>query len=292
MKIRKVCVLGAGTLGSRVALQSTLSGYEVTIYDIHPKALEDSKIVMRKIILQLSKASGLESEAGFSAIESITFTDDPNVAVADADIISESVLEDVKVKNQVWELFGEIAPEKTIFTTNTSFLLPSMFAKISGRPDKFCSLHFHDVFYAKGVDIMPHPGTDPSLIPILEDFGRSLEQVPIVIKKENHGYLFNAILGSILSSAGKLLANGVGSFESIDKSYMVNFRVDMGPFGIMDTIGIDTVWHVTMNNKEEGAKDFAAILKRMLDEGKAGVKSGKGFYTYPNPKFKNTDFLE
>jgi 3-hydroxybutyryl-CoA dehydrogenase len=247
---------------------------------------------MHKIIHQLSKASGLDADAGIAAIESITFTDNPNVAVSDADIINESVLENVKVKNQVWELFGKIAPEKTIFTTNTSFLLPSMFAEISGRPKKFCALHFHDVFYAKGVDIMPHTDTDPSLIPILEDFGRSLEQVPILIKKENHGYLFNAILGSILSTAGKLLANGIGSFESIDKSYMVNFRVDMGPFGIMDTIGLDTVWHVTMNNKEEGVKDFAAMLKKMIDEGKAGVKSGEGFYTYPNPKYKNPDFLE
>lgn len=292
MKIRKVCVLGAGTLGSRVALQSALSGYDVTIYDIHPKALEDSRKVMHKIIQQLSKASGLDADAGFSAIESIIFTDNPNVAVVDADIISESVLENVKVKNQVWELFGKIAPEKTIFTTNTSFLLPSMFAEISGRPEKFCSLHFHDVFFSKGVDIMPHPGTDPSLISILEEFGRTLEQVPIVIQKENHGYLFNAILGSILSSAGKLLANGIGSYESIDKSYMVNFRVDMGPFAMMDKIGLDTVWHVTMNNKEESARDFAAILKKMIDEGKAGVKTGEGFYTYPNPRFKDHNFLE
>lgn len=291
MKIKKVCILGAGTLGTRVALQAALSQFSVRIYDINPKALDKSRKTMETIVRQLAKSSGLEADSGLNAIQGIIFTDNPQVAVQDADIINESVLENVKVKNEVWALFGQIAPEKTIFTTNTSFLLPSMFAEISGRPDRFCALHFHDVFFSKGVDIMPHPGTDPKLIPVLEAFGRSLEQLPVVIQKENHGYLFNAILGAILSTAGKLLANGVGSVEAIDKSYMVNFRVDMGPFAIMDRIGLDTVWHVTVNNNEEGSKDFANLLKCYVDEGKLGEKTGEGFYKYPNPAFKRHDFL-
>lgn len=292
MKIRKVCVLGAGTLGSRVALQSALSGYEVTIYDIHPKALEDSKKIMHKIIQQLSKASGLDADAGIAAIESITFTDNPNVAVSDADIINESVLEDVEVKNQVWELFGKIAPEKTIFTTNTSFLLSSMFADISGRPAKFCALHFHDVFYAKVVDIMPHPGTDEKLIPLLMEFGKSLEQVPVLVKKENPGYIFNSMLMAFIGAAGKLLTGEVASIEDIDKSWMVNFRMPSGPFGILDTIGLDTAWHVTHKMPDKASQAFAALLKTYIDAGKLGEKTGEGFYTYPNPKYKNPDFLE
>lgn len=188
MKIKKVCVLGAGTLGSRVALQAALSGYEVSLYDINLKSLKTAKEVMETIVTKLAKASGLESESGILAIEKITFTKDPIVAVHEADIINESVLEEVSVKTEVWKLFGEIAPEKTIFTTNTSYLLPSMFAEVSGRPSKFCALHFHDVFTAKVVDIMPHPDTDPALIPLLMDFGRSLEQVPVLVKKENNGY--------------------------------------------------------------------------------------------------------
>jgi len=291
MKISKVCVLGAGTLGSRVALQSALSGFEVTIYDIHPKALENSKKTMHKIIQQLSKASGLESDAGISAIESITFTDDPHVAVADADIINESVLEDIKVKNEVWDLFGKIAPEKTIFTTNTSFLLPSMFADISGYPKKFCALHFHDVFYAKVVDIMPHPGTDEKLIPILMEFGKALEQVPVLVKKENPGYIFNSMLMAFIGAAGKLLTGEVASIEDIDKSWMVNFRMPSGPFGILDNIGLDTAWHVTHKMPDKASQAFAALLKKYIDAGKLGEKTGEGFYTYPNPKYKNPGFL-
>lgn len=291
MKIKKVCVLGAGTLGTRVALQAALSGYEVSLYDINLKALKSAKEVMETIVTKLAKASGLESDSGLMAIEKITFTKDPKVAVHEADIINESVLEEVSVKTEVWKLFGEIAPEKTIFTTNTSYLLPSMFAEVSGRPSKFCALHFHDVFTAKVVDIMPHPGTDPALIPLLMDFGRSLEQVPVLVKKENNGYIFNTMLMSFIGAAGKLLVNDIASIEDIDKSWMVNFNMPSGPFGILDTIGLETAWHVTKNQPDKASQAFAALLKTYVDAGKLGEKSGEGFYKYPKPKYKNPDFL-
>ncbi|MCH6200826.1 3-hydroxyacyl-CoA dehydrogenase [Aquiflexum sp. LQ15W] len=291
MKIKKVCVLGAGTLGTRVALQAALSGYEVSLYDINLKALKSAKEVMETIVTKLAKASGLESESGLMAIEKITFTKDPKVAVHEADIINESVLEEVSVKTEVWKLFGEIASEKTIFTTNTSYLLPSMFAEVSGRPSMFCALHFHDVFTAKVVDIMPHPGTDPALIPLLMDFGRSLEQVPVLVKKENNGYLFNTMLMSFIGAAGKLLVNDIASIEDIDKSWMVNFNMPAGPFGILDTIGLETAWHVTKNQPDKASQAFAALLKTYVDAGKLGEKSGEGFYKYPKPKYKNLDFL-
>lgn len=291
MKIKNVCILGAGTLGSRVALQSALSGYKVKIYDISTEALKASKNTMTKIILQLAKGTGLEESAGINAIESIIFTDNAEYAVEDADIINESVLEDIQVKNEVWEMFGNIAPEKTIFTTNTSFLLPSMFADISGRPSKYCALHFHDVFYAKVVDIMPHPGTDAGLIPILETFGKSLEQVPVLVKKENPGYIFNSMLMSFIGAAGKLLTKEIGSIEDIDKSWMVNFHMPMGPFGILDNIGLDTAWHVTHVQRDPASQRFAALLKTYIDAGKLGEKSGEGFYKYPKPKYRDDNFL-
>lgn len=292
MKIKRVCILGAGTLGSRVALQSALSGYQVAIFDISPKALEGAQKLMEKIVHQLAKTSGMDDTAGRNAIASITFTDNPNVAIWDADLINESVTEDVAIKNAVWEQFGKIAPEKTIFTTNTSYLLPSMFAEISGRPERFCALHFHDVFYAKVVDIMPHPGTDPQLIPLLMDFGKSLEQVPVLVKKENHGYLFNSMLMAFIGAAGKLLTGEVGSVEDIDKSWMVNFHMPRGPFGILDSIGLDTAWHVTHKMPDKASQAFAALLKIYIDAGKLGEKTGEGFYKYPNPAYRQEGFLE
>ncbi len=280
MEIKNVCIWGAGTLGSRIALQCAISGYNVRIYDINEKAFELSKKMMSKIVSQLVKSQLITTELSQEVFNRILFTLDPEEAVLDADLISESVLEDEGVKKEVWTKLGQLAPSKTIFTTNSSYMLPSQFAEISGRPNQFCALHFHDVFYSRIVDIMPHPGTDPALISILEEFGKSINQVPVNVQKENHGYIFNAMLLACIGAAGKLLTKGVATVEDIDKSWMVNFHVPMGPFGNLDSIGLDTAWHVTHNLPDPASQAFATLLKTYIDAGKLGEKSGEGFYKY------------
>ncbi|MBS4071164.1 MAG: 3-hydroxyacyl-CoA dehydrogenase [Algoriphagus sp.] len=292
MPIHKICILGAGTLGSRVALQSAISGFEVRVYDIHQKALDFGQKTMEKILRQLVKAGQLNESQVPEIFSRIQFTLDPSEAVKDADFINESVTEEVDIKKKVWKQFGEIAPEKTWFTTNTSYLLPSMFAEESGRPDKFCAFHFHDVFYSRIVDIMPHPGTDPVMIPMLEELGRKLNQVPVFVKKENPGYIFNTMLMALIGAAGKLLTREVGSIEDIDRSWMVNFHMPMGPFGILDSIGLDTAWHVTHKMPDAASQAFASLLKTYIDQGKLGEKTGEGFYSYPNPIYRNPDFVK
>ena len=292
MTIHKICILGAGTLGSRVALQSAISGFQVSVYDITQKALDFGQKTMEKILRQLVKAGQLNESQLPEIFSRIQFTLDPSEAVKDADFINESVTEEVDIKKKVWKQFGEIAPEKTWFTTNTSYLLPSMFAEESGRPTKFCAFHFHDVFYSRVVDIMPHPGTDPAMIPMLEELGRKLNQVPVLVKKENPGYIFNTMLMALIGAAGKLLTREVGSIEDIDRSWMVNFHMPMGPFGILDSIGLDTAWHVTHKMPDAASQAFAALLKTYIDQGKLGEKTGEGFYSYPNPTYRNPDFVK
>ena len=292
MTIHKICILGAGTLGSRVALQSAISGFQVSVYDITQKALDFGQKTMEKILRQLVKAGQLNESQLPEIFSRIQFTLDPSEAVQDADFINESVTEEVDIKKKVWKQFGEIAPEKTWFTTNTSYLLPSMFAEESGRPTKFCAFHFHDVFYSRVVDIMPHPSTDPAMIPMLEELGRKLNQVPVLVKKENPGYIFNTMLMALIGAAGKLLTREVGSIEDIDRSWMVNFHMPMGPFGILDSIGLDTAWHVTHKMPDAASQAFAAHLKSYIEQGKLGEKTGEGFYTYPNPTYRNPDFVK
>ena len=292
MTIHKICILGAGTLGSRVALQSSISGFQVSIYDIHQKSLDFGRKTMEKILRQLVKGGQLSESQVPEIFSRILFTLDPLEAVADADFINESVTEEVDIKKKVWKQFGEIAPEKTWFTTNTSYLLPSMFAEESSRPAKFCAFHFHDVFYSRVVDIMPHPGTDPAMIPMLEELGRKLNQVPVLVKKENPGYIFNTMLMALIGAAGKLLTREVGSIEDIDRSWMVNFHMPMGPFGILDSIGLDTAWHVTHKMPDAASQAFAALLKTYIDQGKLGEKTGEGFYSYPSPTYRNPDFVK
>lgn len=292
MEIANICILGAGNLGSRIGLQAALSGFIVTVYDINPKSLDSSLITMNKVIRYLIKSQEITENEGVEAIQRITFTPNPIVAVANADLISESVTEDLEIKKSVWKQFGEIAPTKTIFTTNTSYLLPSMLAEDSGRPKQFCAFHFHDVFHSRVVDIMPHPNTDPELIAVLEDLGRKLKQIPILVKKEHSGYIFNTLLVSLIDAAGRLVTGEVAEIEAIDKSWMINFNMPIGPFGILDNVGIDTAWRITSVKRNAASRAFADFLKTYVDQGKLGEKTGEGFYKYPHPSYKNRDFLK
>ncbi len=292
MQIKNITIIGTGTLGSRIGLQAAISGYHVTFYDITEPILDQAKMVMDKIMRQLIKANLLTEEKKSEAVARMHYTTDLREALNDCDFISESVTEELSIKEKVWKQIGELAPAKTIFTTNTSYLLPSQLATISGRTEKFCAFHFHDVFYARVVDIMPHPTTDDSLIPLLQELGKSLNQVPVIVKKESPGYIFNFMLMALLGAAGRLKTKDIASIEDIDRSWMVNFHMPTGPFGIIDNIGLDTAWHVVKERDDAPSQAFAKLLKEYIDQGKLGEKTGEGFYKYPKPAYRDVDFLK
>lgn len=290
-EIQNVLILGAGTLGLRVGLQAAISGYQVSIYDTSQRQLDEAKRVQHKLATGFSK-SGQFGEIDFARlIEGIMFTTDPGLAARNADIVNESVTEDIAIKEAVWKQFGELCPPHTVFTTNTSFLLPSMFADASGRAERFCAFHFHDVFVANVVDIMPHPTTSKWVIDLLYDFGKRLKQTPIKVARESSGYVFNHMLMSALQAAIHLLANGISTVEDIDRSWMGNFNMPVGPFGMLDQIGLDTACKIAGNQKTRQAQMFAEILQEHINNGNLGVKTGKGFYDYPNPAYQKDDFL-
>ena len=292
MLIHNITIIGSGNLGTRIGLQSAISGYQVVFYALNETIFGATRSTCEKIFKYLVHANKLKAE-DIPIIQSrISYTTHLAEAVLNADLISESVTEDLAVKQKVWTEIGKLAPVKTIFTTNTSYLLPSQLASCSGQPEKFCAFHFHDVFYARVVDIMPHPETDPSLISLLEKVGRKLNQVPVVVKKETPGYIFNSMLMAVLGAAGRLKTNDLAGVEDIDKSWMVNFNMPSGPFGIIDNIGLDTAFHVLKDRKDQNSIAFAALLKSYLDQGKYGEKSGEGFYKYPNPEYRKKEFTQ
>ncbi len=131
-----------------------------------------------------------------------------------------------------------------------------MFAEISGRLGSFCALHFHDVFYANVVDIMPHPTTAPWMINLLVEFGRKLGQTPVIMKKESPGYIFNSMLMALLGAAGALVTYNITDIENVDRSWMGNFKMPKGPFGVLDEIGLETAWHVVKKFNPKYAIEF------------------------------------
>lgn len=289
--IRHILILGAGTLGLRIGLQAAISGFAVTIYDLKAEVFDQARSIHDKILRDHVKRGKIQEDQTETIKARIEWSTDLEAACREVDLVSESVTEDLDLKKKLWAKVGSLCPPHTIFTTNTSYLKPSYMAEDSGRPELFCGFHFHDVFWANVVDVMPHPGTATWISPLLEDLGRKLEQTPIMIKKESPGYVFNAMLLSLIGAAGHLVTSGVASPQDVDRSWMGNFKMEMGPFGILDSVGIDTAWHITRVLKDEKSKRFAAMLKTYVDAGKLGVKTGEGFYQYPNPEFKAEDFV-
>jgi 3-hydroxybutyryl-CoA dehydrogenase len=280
----------------QIGLQCAAWGFDVTVYDAFDQALDPAKKRVKKLADSLAGHRRVSPEQAAAAQDRICFTSDPKLAGRSADLINESVPEDPKIKQAVFAQFNEICPAHTIFTTNSSTLVPSMIAGATGRPDRFAALHFHDIMLTNVVDIMPHPGTSKETLAAIRNFCSAIDQFPIELKKEQHGYVFNTMLSELMSSALTLAAREVASVEDIDRAWMGIMKTGVGPFGIMDSIGLETVYKVTdywagVKNDPQ-AKANALFLKERVDKGTLGIKTGQGFYQYPQASFLGPDFLK
>lgn len=294
--IRKVLILGAGTMGQQIGFLCAWKGYEVVLYDISQDILDKALRGVEKLGTSWFVPLGrMTSEQLSQTMARITATTDPSEAAADADIVSESVPEDPALKARVFSQFHGLCPERTVFTTNTSYLLPSKFAQATGRPEKLCALHFHDIRTTTVVDVMPHPGTDPAVTQLVHDFAAGMGQSVVLLHRENGGYVFNAMISNLILTALNLASREVASVEDIDRAWMGVTLMPVGPFGIMDQIGLKTVWTITdfwaKKMKNEQSQASADFLKAYVDRGELGQKTRKGFYTYPDPAYTRPDFL-
>lgn len=293
--IKRVLIIGGGTMGQQIALQFALHGCDVVIYDIKTEILEMARVRMGKLVQVVALNQSIPPEQAVGVMDRITMTTIPEEAAVGIDLVSESVPEDPGLKGKVFAIFNRLCPPQAIFTTNMSTLLPSMIAEATGRPEKFLAFHFHDVRVSTIVDIMPHPGTAAATIDIVKAFAERMGLIPIILKKESFGYVFNAMLMTLCQSAQTLASNDIASVEDIDRAWMGVTGMFIGPFGIMDSVGIDTVWHITdfwaKKTGDPQSLKNAGFLKHYVDQGKLGQKSGAGFYSYPKPLFTQPGFI-
>lgn len=294
--IKKVLIIGGGTMGQQIGVSCAISGLDVAVYDISEEAIVQSKKRTQKLLGYLVKIGKVKPGEDEAAFQRMSFTMDPAEAAKDADFVSESVPEDPKLKGKIFSQFNALCPERTIFTTNTSTLLPSMFAAETGRPEKFAALHYHDIRLTDVVDVMPHPGTSQETMDLVRDFAIRIGQNPIVMHRQSPGYVFNFMLSELFKTAQTLAANDVAVPFDVDRAWMGVLHAPMGPFGMMDSVGLDTVWHITnywaTRLKDPQAMKNAAFMKQYVDRGELGQKTGKGIYTYPNPEFTRPGFVK
>jgi 3-hydroxybutyryl-CoA dehydrogenase len=295
--VRRVAVVGAGSMGQQIAFQCAGHGYDVVVYDVDSAALEAASGRLDGYAQGLEAGGLISAELRNSARARITLTSDLSVAAEEADLLSEAVPEDPKLKGRVLGEFNRVCPPRTIFATNTSTLVPSQFAKASGRPDRLLAFHFHlPVWINNLADVMPHAGTAPEVTELVVAFARRIGQVPIELHREYNGYVFNSMYSALNRAAITLAQQEVASIEDIDRSWMHVTKAPVGPLGALDAVGLDTVWTITdywaRELRDPQLKANARFLKAYVDRGDLGVKSGRGFYSYPDPAYARPGFIQ
>ena len=291
----RVSIVGTGVLGTQIAMLSANAGYNVIVYDTRRGAFDET---YDKLYADL-KAKGINPFLPWDQWEKsksgIRFTMDLGDALKDVDLVVEAITEDVEIKRKVFALMGEKAPAKAIFATNSSSLPVSRMEDSSGRPERCINTHFYMPLQGMNmVDLMPGTKTLPEVMQKGEEWIRSLGCVPLRVKKEILGFCFNSVWRSIKKQVLYMWGNDFVDFRDVDRAWRIFTGMKMGPFGLMDAVGLDTVYNIEMvyfsESKDPKDKPPDALMDK-IKKGELGVKSGKGFYTYPNPEFLQPDFL-
>ncbi len=294
--ISKVLIAGSGLVGSEIGFHLAARGMTVVMYDVSAQSLVESRVSHNQYAEIFKLKDWLTEGEAELALSRLSYESDLSKAADDVDLVSESVTESLAIKKSTYEELSKHCPAKTIFTTNTSTMLPSEIARYMDRPGRFLACHVaRPIWDRPMLEIMPHAGTDQELVEQMVQFARSVGLVPILLKREQAAYVSNTLIAAFITTALDLVARGVASFDDVDRVWMIGTGAPMGPIGMVDMMGIGTVYNgLTHLAEAEGRSEFLPIVQylkeNLLDQGKLGVRSGEGFYRYPNPQFLQQDF--
>ncbi|MCH2202021.1 MAG: 3-hydroxyacyl-CoA dehydrogenase NAD-binding domain-containing protein [Fuerstiella sp.] len=292
--IKRVLVVGGGTMGQQISLQCAAHGFSVVLNDVSDEQLSLARTSLVKFATQMAAELQLPQSEIDEALNRIEWIADPAAAAEDVDLLIESVPEDVWLKRRIFAQFDGLCPLHTLFTTNTSTLLPKELAKHSKRPRQFAALHFHpNVWDSNFVDVMPATAADPELADILRKFALAIGQNPIMFERESRGYIINRFLFGIFRQALSMSAQDIASPEEIDRAFTGVLNTDAAPFRIMDRVGLDTMLSINkfwckrllyLPRLDPTFRRNQKLLESYVARGHLGVKAGRGFYQYPESK--------
>lgn len=281
--IEQVSVLGAGILGSQIAFQAALHGHRVALFDISGSALDAARVRIGEHRDAYRAAfPDVTAEAVAAAADSLCFTTDLVQACSSADLIIESVTENLAIKRDLLARVSELVADSTVITSNSSTFVPSAIKDVITGPQRYLHLHFANQIWINNLaEISGSRETDLAVIDQVVRFAEQIGMVPVLLRHENPGYLFNALLLPLLDAAAKLWMFDLATPRDIDRTWKIGLGVPMGPFEIFDLIGLNTAYEIASNGGT-GTKYFAARIKRdFLDHGKLGRSTGEGFFCYP-----------
>ena len=281
MAIRKVCVIGSGTMGSGIAQVSAQAGYETTMIDVKQEFLDRGLGIIKTSLGRFVQKEKISQEEMNETLAKLHTSIDMKNAAKDADYVIEAVFERAEVKLPIFGQLEDICPQETILASNTSGIPVSLLASATRRPKKVIGTHFmNPVPLMKGVEIVKTLLTSEETLKLSLDFVKSLGKETVVVK-DSPGFVTNRIITLVMNEAAKLLEENLASIEDIDKIEKLSHNWPMGPFELADLVGIDVIVDLLEGiYQQTGWERYkpAPILKRMVEIGYTGKKVGKGFY--------------
>lgn len=293
--IRNVAVIGTGVLGTQIALMAAHYGCAVKAYDPNEKSL-DRILGFIKMRMENARRKTLPPFVDLAAnARKVRLCADLAEAVKDADLVIEAAPENIELKRKIFAQIDSLAPREAILATNSSSIPVSRMESATTRPEKCLNIHFYSPDLGRNIaDLMGGSRTSAETMEAGKNWILSIGCVPLPVKKELLGFCFNRIWRAIKRESLHMWAGGYVDFKDIDRGFMIWNGVSQGPFALMDQVGLDVVYGIEMiyYNESRDPKDFPPqALKEMIDRNELGVKTGKGFYTYPDPEYKVPEFL-
>ena len=295
-EIKKVAVVGLGNLGAQIAVLAAANGYAVSGYDPDKEVFmryidEYSKIDQSKVRKTPIKVAEWPQEA-----RKVKLCSSIAEAVGGADIVVEVVPENLEIKLKVWAEIDASVSDECILATNSSSMPVSKVESATRNPQNCLNIHLYRPEMGQNMaDVMGGSQTTGEVLEAGRKFVKSLGLVALGVKKELLGFCFNRVWRAVKRETLYMWGNGFVDPRDVDRAWMIFTGNTFGPFALMDKVGLDVVWDIEMvyYNESQDPKDYPPqALKDMIEAGNLGVKSGKGFYTYPDPEYASEDFLE
>jgi 3-hydroxybutyryl-CoA dehydrogenase len=290
MAIKKVGVLGCGLMGSGIAQVSAMAGYDVVVFEAEQKAIDKGFGGIDKSLTKLTEKpadkGGITAEQKTAALGRLKGTLNKQ-DLADCDLIVEAIIENVEIKKKTFAELDALVKKDCIFATNTSSISVSELMAATKRQERFIGLHFFNpVPLMKLVEVVKTIATAPEVFEEAVEFGKKVGKVP-VRTSDKTGFIVNRLLVPYLLDAIRAYEEGVGSISDIDNAMKLGCGYPMGPFTLLDFVGLDTTYyitHVMFDEFKERRFASPALLRRLVLAGWYGQKSGKGFYDWSDPK--------
>lgn len=289
MEIKRVGIVGSGTMGSRISFQCGRCGMGVNLYDVDPQAVDTALK-----LIQTWYKEHLPPEEAERALSCIRRCDDLAECLSDAGIVIENVPENLELKRKVFAEMDRLAPPHVLLATNSSSLPSSRIADATIRPDKVFNVNFGDPREDRLVEVMFHDKVTDTTRAAVEEFLKSIKMVPIITEKEIMGFSFNRTWRAIKREVLHLVGDGYSNFEDIDRAWIMLFGTKWGPFGLMDDIGLDVIRDIEnqyYEDSDEKRDKPPRFLDDMIARGRLGAKAGRGFYRHPNPEYLQEGWL-